>query len=387
MGGNFEKAMAAIEKKIGKKNETIIYDPKRPVVSASSGCVIVDSVSGVGGLLVKRRMVEVFGKESSGKTTICLQSAAEAQRKGWVGAFIDVEQAYDATYAKALGLKLDNNTFIVIQPQFAEEAEMAIDLLLDNATKLDYILIDGIAAMKPRQQIESEDSTGKGQVKGAHAMFMSNWMPKINILAQQHDIAILFTNQMRRKMQMGGMFAPQAVRTTGLGTGYSNDATWTTTGGETVPYYMSMRFLLDFRKGYKEVVNGEEVKVANIITISNVKNKLSEPYKKADLMIRYGYGTDDSIPVFLALQDYGYITKKPNTSQYTYENEDTKITFMEKSQDAFLEKLVNTPKYWADALKLYKELMETGSEALTAASGGDEDDDEDDEEDLEDDDE
>ena len=181
------------------------------------------------------------------------------------------------------------------------------------------------------------------------------------------------------------MFQAKAVRGSGLGTGYSNDETWTTTGGETVPYYMSMRFLLDFRKGYKEEVNGEMVKVANIITISNVKNKLSEPYKKADLMIRYGYGTDDSIPIFMALQDFGYITKKPNTSQYSYENEETKISFVEKSQEAFLEKLVNTPKYWADALKLYKELMESGSSATTSISNEDEDDE--DEEDLDEDDE
>lgn len=382
--GNFDKAIAMIEKKVGKKNETIIYDPKRPVTSASTGCEIIDGVSGVGGLLVKRRLVEIFGKESSGKTTVSLQSAAMAQAKGWVGAFIDVEQAYDATYAKALGLKLDNKTFMVLQPQFAEEAETTIDLLLDNAEKLDYLLIDGIAAMKPRQHLESEDSTGKGQVKGAHAMFMANWIPKINILAQQHDIAVLFTNQMRRKMSLGGMFAAKAVRGSGLGTGYSNDESWTTTGGETVPYYMSMRFLLDFRKGYKEEVNGEMVKTANIITISNVKNKLSEPYKKADLMIRYGIGTDDSVPIFLALQDFGYITKKPNTSQFTYDNETSKLTFTVNGEAAFMEKLT-TPKIWADAVKLYKELVATGSSALTAASGGEDDEDEEDLEEDEDD--
>lgn len=316
-----------------------------------------------------------ISSHNSGKTTICLQSAAEAQAKGWVGAFIDVEQAYDAKYARALGLNLDNKTFIVLQPEFAEQAESAIDILLDNAEKLDYLLIDGIAAMKPSIQIDAEDSTGKGMVKGAHAAFMSNWIPKMNILAQQHNIAVLFTNQMRRKMQMGGMFAPKAVRSTGLGTGFSNDDSWTTTGGETVPYYMSMRFLLDFRKGYKENINGEEVKVANIITISNVKNKLSEPYKKADLMIRYGYGVDDSVPVYNFLKEWGIISNTGPT--YSYENEDTKVAFSEKGLDKFMEKLVQ-PKYWADAMACYSDLFNNQGSA-TAMTNSDEDDDEDEE--------
>lgn len=336
MAKNLSKALDAIKKKYGKDSEDIIYNPDADVESCSSGSQIIDCVTGTGGFLIKKKLVEIAAPESSGKTTLCLMSCAEAQKKGWVGVFIDVEQAFDYNYARKLGVNLDNETFFVVQPTFAEQAEKVIDIIVDS-TELDYIIIDSVAAMKPEAQVYAKDSTGVGRIKGEHAMFWANYSPKLQMIAKDEDLAVLMTNQVRQKISIGSMYQPKAVKSSGIGTGFSQDDSWTTTGGNALKFYLSSRYLLGFRKAYtEENEKKEKVKLGNVITINNVKNKLAAPYTKADFVIRFrgGVGVDDLPIIFEKLKEAKFIEYKGG--QYTMEDSEFVKGFSEKKLSDFM---------------------------------------------------
>lgn len=345
-------ALDFIMDKMGKENEDIVYTPGKMRESCTSGSVILDSMTGVGGFLVKKKLVEIAAPESAGKTTLCLLSCAEAQKRGWVGVYMDVEQAFDDDYAKALGVKLDGETFAVVRPTYAEEAEKALNYLLQKID-IDYLIIDSVAAMKPESQVYADDSTGKGQVKGLHAMFWSGFAPKLQALATEYNFAVLMTNQVRRKISMGSMFEAKAISSSGIGTGFSQDDSWITTGGEALKFYLSCRYLLDFKKQYRLEVNGKKIPFGNIIQIANVKNKLAAPYSKSRFLIRFrdGVGVDDIPMIFDVLKEHKFINTKGST--YTLEATDFNKAIVGKGYAEFEKKLRENKE---DVSKLYSEV-------------------------------
>jgi recombination protein RecA len=362
-----DKFLKEVESKLGKKNDNIIYDPKRAVEATSTGSVVLDCATGVGGLLVRGRLAEIFGLESSGKTTICLQSCVQAQRDKQIGIFIDNEQTFDTHYAQALGLVVDNKTFTVIQPMNAEETETVIDIAYKTLDRLDYIIIDSIAAMQPKAKMEAQDSTGTGMQKALHASFMSNWIPKFNAQVKRHGTAVIFTNQLRAAPSIGGAFQAKAVGDgAGIGSGFSQDTSWVTTGGHAIRFYMSQRYLLQWRKRFKEGVEDEdgdveEEETGNLIRIRNVKNKVSVPYKDESFVIVFGRGTVDYYPVFDALNQWGYITS--SGSKFTFEDEQAGITYSANGKMNFF-KLFKQHDNWELAKEIYLDEMAAADEQM-----------------------
>ena len=324
-----EKTLKALNNKYLKKNADFMFNPNRVLEGVSTGSIIADSVIGQEGLLLKGRMTEVFGPESSGKTTICYQSIAEALKKGWVGCMFDTEQTFDVDYARALGVEIGEK-FRVFQPDDAEESEAILNSLVGIGKDskpitplvpdLDFIIIDSIAAWAPRKLMAIENSTGEGQTKGLHAAYWTNFSRKLQIILKKRNIACLLTNQVRNKLQMGGSFQAQAIKDTGIGAGFSQDAGWTTTGGNALRFYMSVRVLMYQVKKLKEtrIIRGVETEVdeAHWVEFKNVKNKVSAPFRKARLVLRYGVGTDDIPPLKEYLKANNIITNSGATLMY-----------------------------------------------------------------------
>jgi len=325
-----DKTLKALGSKYSKKNEDFIFNPNRTLDSASTGSIIADTVIGQEGMLIKGRMTEVFGPESSGKTTICYQSIAEALKKGWVGCMFDNEQTFDVDYARALGVEVGEN-FQVFQPDDAEESEAIFNTLVGigkdgkQVTPLlpdmDFAIIDSITAWAPRKLMAIENSTGEGQTKGLHAAYWTNFSRKLQVTIKKRKIAVMCTNQVRNKLQMGGSFQAQAMKDTGIGAGFSQDAGWTTTGGNALRFYMSVRVLMYQAKKLKEtrIIRGVETDVdeAHWVEFKNVKNKVSAPFRKARLVLRYGVGTDDIPPMMDYLKQNGVITNAGANLIYT----------------------------------------------------------------------
>ena len=349
----------AVQKKFGKTDSDIIYDRNRKVEAVTSGSLIVDKVSGVGGLLVKGHITEISGLESSGKTTLCLQSAAFAQSQGQVGIFIDIEQTFDAFYAEALGLEQDGKTFEVYQPGNAEQLEMLVDMACRELGEgLDYIIWDSLAAAKPKAMLEARQKEDESSRKGQQAAFMSEFFPKLSVLARKYQFAVLVTNQLRQKIEFGNMYQAKAVRSGGLGAGYSNDTSWYTMGGNAPKYHYSMRFLLEQIRRQKEAdEDGEVEDVGNWIRISNVKNKLSIPFRKAEFVIIFGEGTNDDLAILATLENYGILFSEGRTWTYEGLTAKTKISKGNTSKDNFIKLLVNNKAVMEDAKKQYTDLL------------------------------
>jgi len=267
---------------------------------------------------------------NSGKTTICYQSIASALQKGWVVAMFDNEQTFDVDYARALGVEIGEN-FQVFQPDDAEESEAILNDLIgigkDGKPKppllpdLAAIIIDSITAWAPRKLMAIENSTGEGQTKGLHAAYWTNFSRKLQVAIKKRNIACLCTNQVRNKLQMGGSHQAQAMKDTGIGAGFSQDAGWTTTGGNALRFYMSVRTLMYQAKKLKEtrIIRGVETDVdeAHWVEFKNVKNKVSAPFRKARLVLRYGVGTDDIPPMMEYLRLNGIISNAGANLMYS----------------------------------------------------------------------
>ena len=349
----------AIQKKFSKTDDNIIYDRNRKVEAVTSGSLIVDQVSGVGGLLVKGHITEISGLESSGKTTLCLQSAAFAQSQGQVGIFLDIEQTFDAFYAEALGLEQDGKTFEVYQPGNAEQLEMIVDMACKElGDDLDYIIWDSLAAAKPKAMLEARQKEDESSRKGQQAAFMSEFFPKLSTLARKYQIAILVTNQLRQKIEFGNMYAAKAVRSGGLGAGFSNDTSWYTMGGNAPKYHYSMRFLLEQMRRQKETDDdGDVEEVGNWIRISNIKNKLSIPFRKAEFVIIFGDGTNDDLAILATLENYGVLYAEGRTWKYEGLTSKTTISKGNTSKDNFIKLLVNNKDIMKDAKQQYSDLL------------------------------
>ena len=286
-----ETALAQIDRQFGKGSVMRLGDDTRPPIEViPTGAIALDVALGIGGL-PRGRVVEIFGPESSGKTTVALHAVASAQRQGGIAAFIDAEHALDPEYAKKLGV--DTDALLVSQPDTGEQALEIADMLIRSGA-LDLIVIDSVAALVPRAEIEGE--MGDSHV-GLQARLMSQALRKITGALNSSGTTAIFINQLREKI--GVMFGSPE----------------TTTGGRALKFYASVR--LDVRR-IETLKDGSEP-VGSRTRVKVVKNKVSPPFKQAEFDILYGIGISREGGLIDMGVEQGFVRK--SGAWYTYEGD------------------------------------------------------------------
>ncbi len=329
LGGNdkkaaLETAIARIERECGKGTIMRLGENAAMNVSAiSTGSLSLDLALGIGGV-PKGRVIEIYGPESSGKTTVALHVVAEAQKNGGEAAFIDAEHALDPVYAKRLGV--DINNLLVSQPDCGEQAlEIAEALVMSGA--IDVIVIDSVAALVPRQEIDGD--MGDSHV-GLQARLMSQAMRKLSGAISKSNCVVIFINQLREK----------------VGVVYGNPEV--TPGGRALKFYSSVR--IEIRKA-ESLKNGSEV-YGNRVRCKVVKNKVAPPFKTAEFDILYGKGISKAAELLELGITFGFLEK--SGSWFSYEGQ--RIGQGKEKALAFLE---NEPALMKEIEEKVKERYKT----------------------------
>ena len=283
-----DAALAQIEKQFGKGAVMKLGDAASTQVSViPTGCVQLDAALGVGGI-PRGRIIEIYGPESSGKTTVALQVVAQVQKTGGIAAFIDAEHALDPVYAKALGVNIDE--LYISQPDTGEQGLEICESLVRSGA-VDVVVIDSVAALVPKAEIEGD--MGSAHV-GLQARLMSQALRKLAGAISKTNATAIFINQLREKV--GVMFGNPE----------------TTTGGKALKFYATIR--LDIRKG-DVIKNGTEI-VGNKIKIKVVKNKVAPPFRSVEVEMLYGQGITRSGSVLDAAVELGLVEKSGSWFNY-----------------------------------------------------------------------
>lgn len=306
---NLELALQAIEKKYGKGSiMKMDGENLQQVEATSSGCLTLDNALGIGGF-PKGRIVEIYGPESSGKTTVALHAVAEVQKNGGTAAFIDAEHALDPMYASQLGVEIEN--LYISQPDSGEQALEILETLVRSGA-IDIVVVDSVAALTPQAEIDGE--MGDSHV-GLQARLMSQALRKLTAVASKSKCTIIFINQLREKV--GVMYGNPEV----------------TTGGKALKFYATVR--IDIRKA-DAIKDGADI-VGNHVKAKIVKNKVAPPFKVAEFDILYGTGISALGCMVDVAVEKGIIQKSGSWFSYN----DEKIG---QGRERVLDYLKNTPE-------------------------------------------
>lgn len=285
---NIEDTLQAIKTKFGEDSIMKLGDkPKVNINAISTGSIGLDAALGIGGL-PRGRIVEIFGPESSGKTTLSLHVIAEAQKLGGICAFIDAEHAMDPEYSKRLGVKIDE--LLISQPDTGEQALEIVDSLVRSG-KIDVIVIDSVAALTPKDEIEGD--MGAYHV-GKQARLMSQALRKLTAIVAKSKTIVIFINQIR--MQIGVMFGNPE----------------TTPGGKALKFYTSVR--LDIRR-IAQIKKGEEI-MGGRIRVKVVKNKVAPPFKQTEFDLMYNEGISREGEIIALGEKMGIVKKTGNSYSF-----------------------------------------------------------------------
>jgi len=324
------ETLRSIKSKFGEDAiMTLDEGRKVDVAAVSAGSIGLDDVLGIGGY-PRGRIIEIFGPESSGKTTLSLHAVAEAQKDGGICAFIDAEHAMDPEYAKALGVKLDE--LLVSQPDNGEQALEIVESLVRSG-KLDVIVIDSVAALTPRDEIEGE--MGAHHV-GKQARLMSQALRKLTGIVNKSKTVVIFINQIR--MQVGVMFGNPE----------------TTPGGKALKFYTSVR--LDIRR-IAQIKKGDEV-VGGRHRVKVVKNKVAAPFRTTEFDLIYGEGISREGELLALGEKYKFITKSGASYSYLPPGADeSAVVKLGRGYDAARTKLKEETKLKSEILKHVRQAL------------------------------